>query len=251
MDTIFGDHSVNELEFALGQVPSCENVYIHGSCNAVSTTYDTVLWELDGAISSNNIFPATAVSCYVSSSSASDVGTILKVQVLDADYNRQTLGVTLNGQTPVQLAIPVTRILYAESYNANLAGNVYFGNGTATLGVQPLANTMAYIKLGDNSTHQAAYTVPAGYSLLIKKFYGATSKNDEVVVHGSRSTFGMTHFIKGTDIFLNSNDSQVDIGYYRVEEKTDIVLTARAMTNTATAHGGLICVLVKNTYLTN
>lgn len=251
MDTIYGDHSVNELEFALGQVPGVENVYIHGSSAAVAVNTNTVLWELGGLISASNIFPATAVTCVVSSSSASDIGTTIKCTVLDSTYTRQTVTITLNGQTEVPIPIPITRVLYAESTNAQLVGNVYFGNGTATAGVQPLANTMAYIKAEDNATHQGAYTVPLGYSLLIKKFYGATSKNDEIVVNGARSLFGTSHFIKGTDIFLNYNNSQIDIGYYLVPEKTDIVLLAKSSTNTATAHSGIIGILVSNTYLTN
>jgi hypothetical protein len=249
-DTIFGDIA-SELQVALGQVPSVSNVFFQGSSDIINTANHTVLWRLGGTPTQTGIFQSNAVTVYASSTSALDVGTIMYVEVIDANWDKQTLGVTLNGRNPVQLAIPVRRIHYAEARNMGLNGDVYFGKGTPTLGVQTLINTLNYVHGEHNNSHQGSYTVPAGHTLLVKQFYGATNNNDEVEVFGSRSPFGATHFILGADMLFASSSEQQNIGFFAVPEKTDICFTGKSLTNIAKAHASLQGVLVKNDYFSD
>jgi hypothetical protein len=247
LDTIFGDLGT-ELQISLGQVPSVSNVLFHGFSDIINHTVHTVLWQLGGTPSQTGIFQTNPVTVYASSSSVLDIGTILYVEVLDTNWNKQILGVTLNGQAPIALAIPVRRIQYAEAYNTALNGDIYFGTATPTLGVQTLENTLNFISKDHNGSRHGVYTVPSGHTLLIKKFYGATSHNDEIEISGRRSPFGATHFILGSNMLLDASSEVQDIGYSAVPEKTDICFTAKSATNISKAHATIQGILVENTY---
>jgi hypothetical protein len=129
----------------------------------------------------------TAQQVKISSSSADDtlLGTganVLLLYGLDANYNRITETIQLNGQTPVTSANSYIRVYQMEVIPATglvgtgNKGNIYCYTGTASSGVPTNANSVlsmvnynsTYSK-GCNKSSQCTYTIPAGYFGIVRK----------------------------------------------------------------------------------
>ena len=99
---------------AAGLVPGHSWIDKFGLNNLITTATDPEdVWEFGGMyeFSPDGTFPdvgiADIVSC--SSSSASDIG-VIELQGLDADGYEQTVSLTLNGQTRVEITSPFWRL---------------------------------------------------------------------------------------------------------------------------------------------
>ena len=162
-----GKYEPFELQVARGQITNHaeQNIFGYGTTPATAGTFRTV-WE--NMLTTEYVFPSSAVTMQLVSAAAGDTATITIVG-LDANYNLLTENLVLNGTTNVPTVNQYFRI-----------NNMFVSVGSATnpSGVITLTNsgvTYAQINTGVfNGTtsslgvsQQAVFTVPAGYT-----FYG-------------------------------------------------------------------------------
>lgn len=226
-----------ELQVARGQIPWHKLLFKFGNNSDINGSLETI-WSPGGLY----VYPSSAVSVGVSSSSANDAfnGTgarTVLVAGLDADYNEISEVVSLTGQTAVTTVKQFLRVFRAFVVTAGsggtAAGIIYVGVGTVTAGVP--ATVYAQIDIGENQTTMAVWTVPAGYRAYINAgTFSAASNN---VAHYVLGKF-MFRLFGG--VFRNAADITVNSDVFRYEwqyplelpEKTDIEARAIALAGT-------------------
>jgi hypothetical protein len=171
--TQVGKYEPFELQVARGQITGHEVVSVFGYANAVSTSFVSI-WENNAAY----VFPTVASTMVVSSSSASDTGVSVQIFGLDADYNRITEIVALNGTSDVTTAKVYWRINNVITTVGTAVGTVYVKNAGGT--------TYAQIAIGNGRTNMSVYTVPAGYTAYMTQFDAFSSTS---VTSGVFATF--------------------------------------------------------------
>jgi len=145
-------------------------------------------WELI-AVNSNNItYPTTAGVVSLVSTHADDDGTDLdnegaftvEVQGLDANYNEQSVTVTLTGQSAVtttETFIRVFRMSVESCYDEDGA------TGTITASID--GNVQATISpTYDNQTLQCNYTIPAGKTGYLIRMQATATKSNKTGMVG-------------------------------------------------------------------
>ena len=118
-------------------------------------------------------FPATVVTFSIASTSANDTaaGTgarTLLVVGLDANYNKQTDTVTLNGQAPVNTNKTFIRIndliVTGVGSTGSNEGNIHVSDSADTFtGGEPNTRIYESMAIGDNVSKTLVYTVPNGF----------------------------------------------------------------------------------------
>ena len=252
LDTFSGDAVTDLLaNVALGQIPDAQLVYIFGHTDAIASGTTAVLWPPDGALSNTGIFPLNPVSCYISSASVADVGNVFKVTVLDANYDVKEYGVTLNGRTAIALPIQVRRVVSIENMGSTaIVGNVYAGTeAVPALGVPAKINTLNMVLVEDQISHTAAYTVPAGYVLLVHEFGGGTPTADSIRINALISNPGTSVFKVGMHLATYRTTVTQRAAYFPLAEKTDLYLSATAYTNNTEAYGFIFGTLLPAHYM--
>ena len=251
LDTFSGD-SVNNMiaTAALGQIPDASIVYISGHTTSIAGGSTSLLWKPDGAIGTTNCFPSGTVTAYVSSSSASDIGNIIKVTALDANYNIVEYGVTLNGTTAIPLPAQIIRVNLLQNMGTTATvGDVYIGTETTPIaGIPARANTINMYGAEDQVSHTAIFTVPKGYVLLVEEFGGSTPTADSILVNAKYSTPGTNVFKSGMHLATYRGTVSQKAALFPLPEKTDIYLSATAYTNNTDAYGFLFGILLPNKY---
>lgn len=255
-DTIHGD-SVDNLFLlsSLGHIPGVEVIDIQGDCDAISTTPFSVMWHPNGIIQNTGIFQASPVTIYASSDNAADVGNILRVIIMDGNYDRQVVGVVLNGQAGVALPIQGIRVLYAEVVQGDIAGDVWFGTEANPVGGTPaVINTLNNIHVTHHNTHGAFGTVPRGYTMFLRDFYGGSAKNDELTFYGLYrpwvdATTQYGNFIMSISIPAYRAMNNVRLPMRRFNEKTDFYIGAVSGAGGASGTVYSSGILVKNEYI--
>ena len=253
-----------ELQVGRGQISMHQPYFRFGWANTIGTNPQTITTVVSaGAVYA---YPTSATVMKVSSSDANDTSagtgarTVLIVG-LDANYNRISEVVTLNGQTSVNTVNSYLRITYSEltstgSGNAQ-AGTIYVGTGTVTAGVP--ATVYWRSESSYNNWSFAGFTVPAGYTAYISS-YTITSQSTTANINVS---LGLVVFEYGTassttaqgypeyqsTARLSSNgtfDRHFDIPL-AFGEKSDVELRAWATTGSAVnVTGEIQYVLIKN-----
>jgi len=215
-----GQDAAYQLAGPLGLITGVSGFNKFGRARDVDTTDDpATIWPgSDGApVVGNSLYTysASAEAHYIASTDAGDTTQTVTVQGLDADWNVQTIEVSLNGQTRVRIGSTETFIrVFRASSDAALAGTVHVGVGTYTSGSPDSANDVrAVIVQGSDQTEQAAYSIPDGYSGLLTGYHlslnrisGSTTA--QVTVTLRVREFGETAFkVKAT---LNLRAADVD-----------------------------------------
>ena len=146
-----GKHEPWELQVARGQIAFHKRLLKFGFNPLINDTEETI-WEAGGIYS----YPSSAVAMTVTSASGgTDNGVKITVEGLDANYNEQSVEVTLAGAGTATTTETFIRVFRAfVSGSTAPAGAVSITNGGTTYG---------YIN-GDNQTLMALWTVPAGYT---------------------------------------------------------------------------------------
>ena len=224
-----------ELQLSRGQIPGHLFVHKFGYNPNIGTTTETV-WAQGGLY----VYPTTASTMYISSSSINDTsdGTGARtatVSGLDADFKPITVTVPLNGQAGVQLNgalnwYRVNRIVVntAGSGGAN-AGVLYVGTEATPSGGVP-TNKYATVGIGDNQTLMCIWTVPFGYTAYLhQKDVSSSSSADKFAIFSlvARPKDGVFNI---KDRVLLANNSTA-ISYWNpipFYECTDIEVRAQA-----------------------
>ena len=242
-----------DLAIARGFTKGHRALYKFGYNPDVNGEEETV-WAQGG----NMTYPTSAVTMFVSSTSANDAngGTganSIIIQGLDENYDEIEETVLLNGQTQVATQLAYLRVYRAfvtlAGTGGTSGGTIYIGSSGATGGVP---NTTVYANLSfGNQTQIAAYTVPAGYTLYVDdiNFTAALSQANKTATCSFVSrTFGSNVFRTRLINVLQSNQLITKFEYpQKFYEKTD--LECRVSTNTSNNAIGASFqgVLIKNT----
>jgi len=242
-----------DLAIARGFTKGHKALYKFGYNPDVNGEEETV-WAQGG----NMTYPTSAVTMFVSSTSANDAngGTganSILIQGLDENYDEIEETVFLNGQTQVATQLAYLRVYRAfvtlAGTGGTSGGTIYVGSSGATGGVP---NTTVYANLSfGNQTQIAAYTVPAGYTLYLDdvNFTAALSQANKTATCSFVSrTFGSNVFRTRFINVLQSNQLIAKFEYPQpFTEKTD--LECRVITNTSNNAIGASFqgVLIKNT----
>jgi len=230
------DYRDSGLAIAQGLFAEAEPLNIFGFNRSIGTTYETVFNDGGGLYQ----YPPSAVQMDVVSSDVSDTGQV-KISGLDADYNRISEVVTLNGTTTVTTTQSFLRINGAALVaTPNLTGNVTISNGGTTHG---------YIE-ADVGVQQGCFcSVPAGHSLYIVRIdvnCGTIDTNKTVFIRNH------LHFPSGVEYNVaeaSFNVSQVSYDRqipFRINEKTDFSFRAKSDAATNEVSIFVEAVLVKD-----
>lgn len=226
-----------QLQVSKGQVAGALSVYKFGYNPDINGTEETV-WSQGG----NVVWPAAAFTVFISSSSTADTGAgtgaqTVTVEGLDENYAAQSVTVTMNGQTQVQIGdasgwIRINRAFVATAGSGGTAaGTVYIAATGVSSGV-PTGTVYASITDG-NQTQMAVYTVPASHTLYLDDliFTAAISQaNNYATVKLNTRDFGSNVFRTKFINVLQSNELVVDFEFpLAIPEKTDI--ECRAVTS--------------------
>ena len=244
------DHT--DLAISRGHSQGYRTLYKFGYNPDVDTQEETV-WGNSG----DYVWLDSAVTMFVSSTSANDSGTgtgarTILIQGLDEDYNEIEETITLNGQTQVATELSYLRVYRSfvtlAGSNEGTSGVIYIGSSGATGGV-PNTTVYASISIG-NQTQIAAYTVPAGYTLYVDEinFTAAVSQANKLVhckfnsrTHGS-NVF-RTRFVQ----VLQSNQLIQSFKYPQgFAEKTDLECRVSTDTSNTAIGASFQGVLIKN-----
>ncbi len=226
-----------ELQVSKGQVTGASSLYKFGYNPDINGTEETV-WSQGGDV----VWPAAAFTAFISSSSTADTsaGTgaqTVTVEGLDENYAVQSVTVSMNGQTQVQIGdasgwIRINRAFVATAGSGGTAaGTVYIAATGVSSGV-PTGTIYASITDG-NQTQMAVYTVPASHTLYLDDliFTAAISQaNNYATVKLNTRDFGSNVFRTKFINVLQSNELVIDFEFpLAIPEKTDI--ECRAVTS--------------------
>ena len=210
------------LAISRGLIGETEPLNIFGFNRTIGTTYETVFNDGGGVYQ----YPASAVQMDVVSSDAADTGQV-RISGLDADYNRISEVVTLNGLTTVTTTQSFLRINDAAVVaTPNLTGNVTISNGGTTCG---------YIEAEIGIQQGCFYTVPAGYSLHLCRIdvnCGTVDTNKTIFI---RNNLQFPSGVEYNVAEASFNTSQVSYDRqipFRIGEKTDFSFRAKSASAT-------------------
>lgn len=230
------DYRDSGLAISRGLIGEVEPLNIFGFNRSIGTTYETVFNDGGGLYQ----YPASAVQMSVVSSSAADTGQI-RIDGLDADYNRISEVVTLNGLTPVTTTQSFLRInSCAVVATPNPVGDVTISNGGTTHG---------YIEAGIGVQQGCFYTVPAGYSMHIYRIdvnCGTVDTNKTIFI---RNHLQFPSGVEYNVAEASFNASQVSYDRqipFRIGEKTDFSFRAKSAATTNEVSIFVESVLVKD-----
>lgn len=193
MTTIHAESLLKSMAFSPGRLaigelyPAIDVLYVGGWVESSQLEWRTV-WPVNSLYT----FSTAQENMYVSSSSTLDVGRIIFVVGLNAQFNQVSgYGIT-NGQnqsiitslpgagTPVEFF----RVNHVSDITPSTAihaaqGNIYVAiSATLAAGVPPIASTRSMIRAGDSRALVSVYTVPAGY-LLSGRYFVASQDGDK------------------------------------------------------------------------
>ena len=241
-----------ELQVSRGQIQGHEAFCQFGINSSVGTSNETVWIGSSGAYS----FPTAASVLKISSSSTDDdaAGTgarTVLVDGLNADYERVTETIELDGQTAVNTTNSYIRVnkmtVLTAGSGGTSAGNIYAGTGTVTSGVPAVVVNQTGILA--NETESAFYSVPAGYTAYINAWTMSSSNTtpDEWTRFTLRiRPFGGVFGYKAQYHIAASGVYECVAVYpLAVPEKADIDVQAATSDGTAAVSSQLQIVLVK------
>lgn len=189
-------------------------------------------------------FSSVATTYYISSSTSSDLQDVwVECLTEDAsgDWNKETTTITLAGQakTAIPFASGDNPIRIYRAFNDNstdFAGDVYiYEDDTVTSGVPDTSNKIrAKIKLGDNQTEMAIYTVPSKKIGYLGNWYLQLDNNrsSNAAARIKKREFNKTFRILGRANVDNTGSSYYVRDYkydIKLPPKTDIIVTVTAV----------------------
>jgi len=239
-----------EQAAATGLIEGLTNASFLG-LNATTGAVNETCCDFSGVL-----VPLTAnTQLYASSSSASDVGQIIIVNGVTADYMPVTRTVTLNGQNQAPLSGLIFFADDATSLNGTgLVGTVYIATASAlTAGVPTALNAIkSQINLDTNfnpdksngTTRNGFKVVPAGKTMLITRLKPVSGKNDDAFFTFGIKLFG-TQEIFPSSLNVYQSLSNIDVAF-ALPEKSVLQVYTRASTGSIQTVCGVDAVFLDN-----
>lgn len=220
---------LNGTAIAKGDLLGYSNVQKFGHHPALTASLETI-WGEGGIYA----YPGSATQMTVSSSDVDDdtAGTgALTVEILGLNANyvevMETIG--LGGQDPVTTDSSYLRIFRAIIKTAGGSGwnegTIYVGTGAVVAGVP--TNVFTSIEPFNNQTLQAFYTIPAGKTGYITKWYMTIGNGKELTSFLVVRPLGEVFQVK-QEFILYQTPFAIDFTVpLEVEEKTDIEIRGK------------------------
>lgn len=143
------------------------------------------VWDYAGTEPLYTYTANTGADYYLCSSDNADVGQVVRVSLLDENFNPRTVFIPLQGHTPIKIntGFLCTRVYRLFNVTPALtAGTVYCVEGAAiTSGVpDDTEDVRAVISIGSNITLMSHFTVPADYCALFTQGWASITKKQSV-----------------------------------------------------------------------
>ena len=215
-----------------------------GSNAGVGTTWEEI-WEIGAAYN----FLSTAATLYIGSSSASDTAVSVTVEGLDANWDTQIIDIALDASDPQADQVAVITAGGSETWiRVNRAfvsgatasvGDIYIADevpGTWGVGGLPgtIGNTVAYISIADQQTHQSIYSSARNKTTAIASWEVSNSTVQASSARLQVREFGKVFRTRSNVIGLTSETWKKTYDtFLRVPPKSDIRLQAQADATTA------------------
>ena len=208
-----------ELAVGEGKVTGYQNLYRSAYSNLVSTVRSVI--RAGGGLYT---FPPAATVMTLSSSSAADIGQLVLIEGLDANYVEQSDVLALNGQNGVTTKsyLRLNKITVITD-SPNTVGGIYVGVGTITAGVP--ATVYGYCSSSDRVSQSTIFTVPAGKTYFVTDgsiSSGTTAAGNKYVTAYFMSRLNNVLYTTST---INVTTSFQNLPYnppIAIPEKTDI-----------------------------
>lgn len=182
-------------------------------------------------------FPAAAGTFEISSSDANDTGAV-QIVYLDSSWDRQTVTMTLNGQTKVTSSVSAWRVLSARCANSGAQdttnqGTIYVFTGDCTSGVpDDLATILAIIPIAHGSSKGAVMTTPRSVGKgMIRAIHYALAEGVDFEVYATvidrTATYPVKRVYGPFHLFQATGTIPLDLP---LGSKTDVYLTAKTGT---------------------
>jgi len=200
-------------------------------------------------------FPATADITHIHSSAAGDTSIVCEVQGLDTNWDLVVQNATTdgtNGTTLVALTTALRRVFRIKILTPSTpVGHITVENAGGTV-------VYAQVLIGNNQTLMAIYTVPAGKTAYMTKYYASINQGTGKAPDAVTLKMLMTDNANGYEEQLKhivgieaGGESILEHDfkpYYKITEKTDIRLQGLAIGNSVTADvsAGFDLILVDN-----
>ena len=213
------------LDIAEGHVPGHYAVTKFGHNDSVGSSIETI-W------SGSNIYPYldSAQTLFVNGGANDDVGgtgaLTVEIQGLDGNYESLTETIILTGATPVETTGSYLRIFRAKVLTA---GSVGTNDADIEIYDDAIGTTLlCQIDAGYGQTLMAIWTVPAGSTAYLVKFYSATdaarSTETSLMVRPFGGAWNVKHNVHHLDgYFVHNFEIPIAVG-----EKADIEVQSMA-----------------------
>jgi hypothetical protein len=255
---VASNHSITKLgineDFALqlarGEIEGHSVVNKFGQNSAIADGTTEEVWDGSAAY----VFPTSAVITKVSQTTdqAALQGGTIEVQGLDANWDLVVQNVDLNAsdtETPVTLTTPLIRV-----FRMKVQENVV---STSPIRAHNDAENQDYaiIQTGNNQTLMAIYTVPAGHTAYMTRYYTTI---DAGVGNPTSFTVRLwaadrhNGYAKQIKHLASMDPDQAVIWnhpffpYYRFTQKTDIYLTATPTGAAGNISGGFDLIIIQD-----
>ena len=173
---------------------------------------------------------------------------------LDINYDLLSVVVTLDGQNKVTFGTSFLRVWRMVNIGStDFAGAVYvYVDGAITAGIPDVDTTIrAYVENGNNQTLMLIYTVPRGYTGIIRRVFLALGGRKTGVITAKywAKPFVMVFQIKGVTDLAAAGTSAIQSLFKSAivfPEKTDFKVTATGDTLGLTIGGSVDILLIKD-----
>lgn len=196
-------------------------------------------------------WPATADITHIKAAASGDEGLNIEIQGLDTDYALVTQEKALDGtdsSTLVALDTALRRVFRKKVKDSTDATN--------DIECYNSAGTTLYSRISTpfNQTLMALYTVPAGKTAYLTRYYCMVNKkvNASVEVELYVRPFGEVFQLKHNGVIASGGDAHWDFNFFphsppmKIEEKSDIKLTGIASAAGVDSSAGFDLILVDN-----
>jgi hypothetical protein len=205
------------------------------------------IWDGTGAYT----FPATADITHLHSTDSADTSINIEVEGLDTNYALVVQEKALDAadaQTPVALDTPIRRVFRKKNIDStDLVGDVHATNAGDTV-------EYGVITVPFNQTQMAMYTVPAGKTAYLTRYYGMVNKKQtaSVEIEVYVRPFGQVFQLKHNGVIASGGDAHWDFSFFpssppmKIEEKSDIKIVGIASAAGVDTSAGFDLIIVDN-----
>lgn len=235
------------LEIAKGNVADHDTGTIFGRNQDVDPAAAELIWDYGGL----ETYLTADTEVFLSSSDAGDTNVNVFVWGLTDDYNFKietylfTSGLS---QQSIGNFFRIFRLVVVAGGDAPL-GDIYCAEvDTLTLGVpDTAAKVHAKMAAADGITHKASGTVPAGYTLYVKRMFMGVRRGEDAVIVFRSKTLDAPMFVESTSfpLYQGSRFFEFDPPFV-ITEKTDFEFLATTVTNNTEVTLNIAYIFVRN-----